>query len=177
MANLNRVMLIGRLTRDPETRHIQSGMSVTNFGLAVNRSYRKKDSDEMVEETTFIDIEAWGKTGETFARYMKKGRQAYIEGRLKFDSWEKDGQKRSKLLVVMDEFQFLDSGQGAGGQGGGGPGGGSGGGGEGMNAPRPRPARAPANAGGGGPDGGGGTGPVGETPQDDYAKFDNDIPF
>ena len=176
MANLNRVMLIGRLTRDPETRHIQSGMSVTNFGLAVNRSYRKKDSDEMVEETTFIDVEAWGKTGETFARYMKKGRQAYIEGRLKFDSWEKDGQKRSKLNVVMDEFQFLDSGQGAGAQGGGG----GGGGGEGMNAPRPRPARAPAQAVGGmggGQEDGAGPGPVGETPQDDYAKFDNDIPF
>ena len=171
MANLNRVMLIGRLTRDPETRHIQSGMSVTNFGLAVNRSYRKKDSDEMVEETTFIDVEAWGKTGETFARYMKKGRQAYVEGRLKYDQWEKDGQKRSKLTVVMEEFQFLDSGQ----NGQGGPGGG--GGGEGMNAPRPRPARAPANAGGGGHDVGSGAGPVGETPQDDYAKFDNDIPF
>ena len=171
MANLNRVMLIGRLTRDPETRHIQSGMSVTNFGLAINRSYRKKDSEEMVEETTFVDVEAWGKAGETFAKYMKKGRQAYIEGRLKFDSWEKDGQKRSKLLVVMDEFQFLDSGQG------GGQGGGEGGGG-GEGASRPRLARAPARAGGG--DGGGqqgGGGPVGETPQDDYAKFDNDIPF
>jgi single-strand DNA-binding protein len=176
MANLNRVMLIGRLTRDPETRHIQSGMSVTNFGLAVNRSYRKKDSDEMVEETTFIDVEAWGKAGETFARYMKKGRQAYIEGRLKFDQWEKDGQKRSKLLVVMDEFQFLDSSQGSG-QGGGGEGGGGGG----EGASRPRPARAPARAGAGGMGSGGPDtgmpGPVGDTPQDDYAKFDNDIPF
>jgi len=168
MANLNRVMLIGRLTRDPETRHIQSGMSVTSFGLAVNRSYRKKDSDEMVEETTFVDIEAWGKTGETFARYMKKGRQAYIEGRLKFDSWEKDGQKRSKLLVVMDEFQFLDSGQGGGGNGGGEGGGGG-------ESYRSRPNRAPARGGGGGGDGG--SAPMGETPQDDYAKFDNDIPF
>src|SRR5207253_8922365 len=104
MANLNKVMLIGRLTRDPETRHTQGGNSVTNFGLAVNRTYRRKDSDEQVEETTFVDIEAWGKTGETFARYMKKGRQAYVEGRLKLDSWEKDGQKRSKLTVVMEEF-------------------------------------------------------------------------
>jgi single-strand DNA-binding protein len=163
MANLNRVMLIGRLTRDPETKSLQSGMTVTTFGLAVNRSYRRKDSDEMVEETTFIDVEAWGKTGETFARYMKKGRQAYVEGRLKFDQWEKDGQKRSKLTVVMEEFQFLDGGQNAGG-------GGGGGGGE-MSAPRPRPARAttPASS--------GGDGPAGETPQDDYAKFDNDIPF
>jgi single-strand DNA-binding protein len=172
MANLNRVMLIGRLTRDPETKSLQSGMTVTSFGLAVNRSYRKKDSDEMVEETTFIDVEAWGKTGETFARYMKKGRQAYIEGRLKFDSWEKDGQKRSKLTVVMEEFQFLDSGQG------GGAGGGGGGMGGGEGASRPRPARQPARQdGGGGPEGGPSGGPVGETPQDDYAKFDNDIPF
>ena len=112
MANLNKVMLIGRLTRDPETRHTQGGQSVTSFGLAVNRSYRKKDSNELVEETAFVDVESWGKTGETFARYMKKGRQAYIEGRLRFDSWEKDGQKRTKLLVVMEEFQFLDGGQG-----------------------------------------------------------------
>src|SRR5947207_14806410 len=119
MANLNKVMLIGRLTRDPETRHTPSGQSVTNFGLAVNRTYRKKDSDEQVEETTFVDVEAWGKTGETFARYMKKGRQAYVEGRLKLDSWEKNGEKKSKLTVVMEEFQFLDSGSGGGGSGGG----------------------------------------------------------
>lgn len=162
MANLNRVMLIGRLTRDPETRHTPSGQSVTSFGLAINRTYRRKDSDEQVEETTFVDCEAWGKTGETFARYMKKGRQAYVEGRLKLDSWEKDGQKRSKLSVVMEEFQFLD-----GGAGGGGGGGGSGGGAGADDAPRRRaPAARPPGA-----------APAGETPQDDYAKFDDDIPF
>ncbi|MCC7137928.1 MAG: single-stranded DNA-binding protein [Planctomycetes bacterium] len=165
MANLNRVMLIGRLTRDPETRHTPSGQTVTTFGLAINRTYRRKDSDEQVEETTFVDCEAWGKGGETFARYMKKGRQAYVEGRLKLDSWEKDGQKRSKLSVVMEEFQVLDG--GAGGGGGGGGGGGAGG----EEAPRRRaPARpqgAPGNAGAG----------AGDTPQDDYAKFDDDIPF
>lgn len=164
MANLNKVMLIGRLTRDPETRHTQGGQSVTSFGLAVNRSYRKKDSNDLVEETAFIDVEAWGKTGETFARYMKKGRQAYIEGRLRFDSWEKDGQKRTKLLVVMEEFQFLDGGQGAGGSGGGG--------GEGADAGGPPRRQAPARA----PQGAG-SAPVGDTPQDDYAKFDDDIPF
>src|SRR5207245_3209482 len=92
MANLNKVMLIGRLTRDPETRHTPSGQSVTNFGLAVNRTYRKKDSDEQVEETTFVEVEAWAKTGETFARYMKEGRQADVEGRLKFESGEEDGE-------------------------------------------------------------------------------------
>jgi len=162
MANLNRVMLIGRLTRDPETRHTAGGNSVTNFGLAVNRTYRKKDSDERVEETTFVDVEAWGQAGETFARYMKKGRQFYIEGRLKLDTWEKDGQKRSKLSVVMEEFQFLDSGQGGGG------------GGAGEGAARRAPAAAPARA----ASAGGGAGAGGETtPQDDYATFDNDIPF
>jgi single-strand DNA-binding protein len=159
MANLNKVMLIGRLTRDPETRHTPSGQSVTNFGMAVNRTYRKKDSDEKVEETTFVDVEAWGVGGETFARYMKKGRQAYIEGRLKLDSWEKNGEKRSKLTVVMEEFQFLDSG---------------GGGGDNRPSEAPR-RRAPAAV--PGANGGGGA-PSGEaTPQDDYAKFDDDIPF
>jgi single-strand DNA-binding protein len=157
MANLNKVMLIGRLTRDPETKHTAGGNSVTTFGLAVNRSYKRKDSDERVEETTFVDVEAWGQGGEVFARYMKKGRQAYVEGRLKLDSWEKDGQKRTKLLVVMEEFQFLDGGNGAGGGGGGGA--------PGEARRRPAPARNPAAA------------DSGETPQDDYAKFDDDIPF
>ena len=114
MANLNRVMLIGRLTRDPETRHTPSGQTVTTFGLAINRTYRRKDSDEQVEETTFVDCEAWGKGGETFARYMKKGRQAYVEGRLKLDSWEKDGQKRSKVVVIAENLKLI------GGKGGGG---------------------------------------------------------
>src|SRR5262245_58860266 len=163
MANLNKVMLSGRLTRDPETRHTPSGQSVTNFGIAVNRTYRKKDSDEKVEETTFVDVEAWGQTGETFARYMKKGRQVYVEGRLKLDSWEKDGQKRSKLSVVMENFQFLDGGQG----------GGQGGGGGGAMAEGAGARRAPAPAARGAGGGGGGE----STPQDDYASFDNDIPF
>ena len=165
MANLNKVMLIGRLTRDPETRRTAGGNSVTNFGLAVNRTYRKKDSDEKVEETTFVDVEAWGTAGETFARYMKKGSAAYVEGRLKMDSWEKDGQKRTKLLIVMEEFQFLD------GRGGGSSGGAQGGGYSAAPARRTAPAASAA-----GPSGGGGA-PVGDTPQDDYAKFDEDIPF
>ena len=169
MANLNKVMLIGRLTRDPETRHTQGGNSVTNFGLAVNRTYRKKDSDEQVEETTFVDVEAWGKTGETFARYMKKGRQAYVEGRLKLDSWEKDGQKRSKLTVVMEEFQFLDGGAGRDG--------GAGGEGGGASARRPMPARSAARTPAVHEGAAGAPPPSDETPQDDYAKFDSDIPF
>jgi single-strand DNA-binding protein len=149
MANLNKVLLIGRLTRDPESRSTQSGQTVVNFGLAVNRTYTRRDSGERVEETCFVDIEAWGRTGETIARYMRRGRQIFIEGRLKFDSWERDGQRRSKLSVVAETFQFIDSQNG---------GGGSDDGGSGGNA-----SRQPAN--------------VGSTPQDDYGAPDDDIPF
>lgn len=119
MANLNRVLLIGRLTRDPEQRTIQSGTTVTSFGLAVNRTYTRRDSGEKVEETTFVDCEAWGRQAETIARYVSKGRQLFVEGRLKFDTWERDGQRRSKLSVVVENFQFLDS-QGGGNRGEGG---------------------------------------------------------
>jgi single-strand DNA-binding protein len=164
MANLNRVMLIGRLTRDPETRRTQNGSVVVNIGLAVNRTYRKRDSDERVEETTFVDVEAWDRTGETFAKYTKKGSQVYVEGRLKLDQWEKDGKKFSKLRVVMEEFQFLDA-KGSGPAGGGG-------GEERSFSRRPAPAAAAAGGAGGKPGGE-------ETPQDDYAgaSFDDDIPF
>jgi single-strand DNA-binding protein len=158
MANLNKVLLIGRLTRDPETRSVASGNAVVSFGLAVNRTYTRRDSGEKVEETCFVDVEAWGRTGETIARYMKKGRQIFIEGRLKFDSWERDGQRRSKLSVVADTFQFIDSNASRDGDSGGGwsrEGGSSGGGGA-------RKGRAPVGA--------------RETPQDDYGDAD-DIPF
>ena len=147
MANLNKVLLIGRLTRDPETRSTPSGQTVVALGLAVNRNYTRRDSGEKVEETCFVDVEAWGRTGETIARYMRRGRQIFIEGRLKFDSWERDGQRRSKLSVVAETFQFIDSQNG-------GEGGGSGGGGSSRQA-----------AG------------VGSTPQDDYGAPDDDIPF
>lgn len=155
MANLNRVLLIGRLTRDPESRSLSSGTAVVSFGLAVNRTYVRRDSGEKVEETCFVDVEAWGRTGETIARYMRKGRQIFVEGRLKFDSWERDGQKRSKLSVVAENFQFIDSGGGDGDDAGGG-------------RRERQPARSGARSGGGGSSG------DGPTPQDDY---DDDIPF
>ncbi len=111
MANYNRVLLIGNLTRDPELRYTQSGSSVVKFGMAVNRKYRNNSTQEMVEETTFVDIEGWGRQAETFNQYMSKGRPVFVEGRLRFDSWEgKDGQKRTKLVVVMENFQFLGGG-------------------------------------------------------------------
>ncbi len=161
VANLNKVMLIGRLTRDPESRSIKSGSAVVNFGMAVNRTYTKQESGERVEETCFLDLEAWGRQGETIARYMKKGSQIYVEGRLKLDTWEKDGQKQSKLRIVVENFQFLDS------RGGGGEGGEAGEGGGGRRSSGRPPARG----------GGGGNAPVGDTPQDDYPQGGDDIPF
>lgn len=115
MANLNRVFLIGNLTRDPELRTTPNGFSVADFGLAVNRIRRGNDGQE-IKEVTFVDIAAFGKQAETISKYMTKGKPIFIEGRLKFDQWtSKDGQKRSKLSVVVENFQFLGSPGGAGG--------------------------------------------------------------
>lgn len=165
MANLNKVLLLGRLTRDPESRSLSSGTSVVSFGLAVNRVYVRRDNNEKVEETCFVDVEAWGRTGEAIHRYMKKGRQIFVEGRLKFDSWEKEGQRRSKLTVVAENFQFIDSNSS---EGNGSPDGGGQGGGaedEGGGQRRGRGAAAPAAV-----------GARDATPQDDYGDAD-DIPF
>ncbi|MEY3773282.1 MAG: hypothetical protein RLZZ129_62 [Verrucomicrobiota bacterium] len=121
MANFNKVYLIGNLTRDPELRVTPKGTAICQFGLAVNRQF-KDESGAMRDETTFVDIEAWGKQGETIAKYCTKGRPLFVEGRLKFDQWEDktSGQKRSKLKVVLEGFQFL----GGRGEGGAAPGGG-----------------------------------------------------
>jgi|TARA_R110002073_G_scaffold104622_5_gene236813 single-strand DNA-binding protein len=126
MASFNKVMLMGNLTRDIEIRHTPSNTAVGNFGLAVNRKY-KTQSGEQREEVAFIDCEAWGRTAEVMAQYLSKGRPVFVEGRLKFDQWEdrNGGGKRSKLSVVVDNFQFIDSGAGGGNSGGGGGGGGS----------------------------------------------------
>lgn len=116
MSNLNKVFLMGRLTRDPEQRFITSGQAVTNLGVAVNRTFTT--NGEKREETTFVDVEAWGQRGDLITKYLKKGNPIFIEGRLKFDTWEtKEGDKRSKLRVVLDNFQFI--GTAAGGQRGG----------------------------------------------------------
>jgi len=119
--NYNKVLLLGNLTRDVELRHLSGDNAVANIGLAVNRRYRTKDGENR-EEATFVDCEAWGRTAEVMSRYLAKGRPVFIEGRLKLDQWQdKDGQNRSKIKVVVENFQFVDSG---GGQGGGGPSGG-----------------------------------------------------
>jgi len=154
MPNLNKVMLMGNLTRDPEIKYTPKGTAIAQIGLAVNRTFTMPDSGEKREEVTFIDVEAYGKQAETIGEYCKKGRPLYVEGRLRLDTWDDkaSGQKRSKLKVVLEGFQFLGSREGGpGGPGGGGTdyadahgGGGSGGGGGGYSAPPPR--RAPSQA-------------------------------
>jgi single-strand DNA-binding protein len=119
MASFNRVILIGNLTRDPELRYLQSGMAVADLGLAVNDK-RKNAAGEWVEETTFVDVTVWGRTAEVAGEYLTKGSPVFIEGRLKLDTWETEGQKRSKLKVVCEKMQLIGA-KGQGGQGGPGP--------------------------------------------------------
>jgi single-strand DNA-binding protein len=108
MANFNKVLLMGNLTRDPEVRYTPKGTAIANIGLAVNRVWTS-ESGEKKEEVTFVDVEVWGRQAETMGQYLSKGRPLFIEGRLKLDSWDdkETGQKRSKLKVVCESFQFL----------------------------------------------------------------------
>lgn len=123
MASYNRVILVGNLTSDPELRYIPSGTAVTELRMAIN-DRRKTASGEWVEETTFVDVTLWGRTAEVATEYLSKGSNVLIEGRLKLDTWEKDGKKNSKLRVVGDKMQML-GGKGGGGGGGGGSRGGA----------------------------------------------------
>ena len=127
MATFNKVILLGNLTRDPELRYTPQGSAVCEFALALNYQYTNKQTGQKVEEVSFIDIVAWGKTGEICAEYLKKGRQVMIEGRLKQDRWEaQDGKKMSKVRVTAENVQFVGSRPaGEGGGGGGGKGGAS----------------------------------------------------
>jgi single-strand DNA-binding protein len=115
----NRVILVGNLTRDPELRYLANGTAVSEIGLAINE--RAKRNDQWVEEATFVDVTLWERTAEIANEYLSKGSPVLIEGRLKLDSWEKDGQKRSKLRVVASKLQMLGS-KGGGGEGRGGAG-------------------------------------------------------
>ena len=105
MASFNRVILVGNLTRDVELRYTPQGTAVTDIGMAVND--RVKRNDEWVDEATFVDVTLWGRTAEVASEYLSKGSSLLIEGRLKFDTWEQDGQKRSKLRVVGERMQML----------------------------------------------------------------------
>ena len=110
MANLNRVLLIGNLTRDPELRYTPKGTAVTEIGLAVNRIYSGEDGEKK-EETTFVDVTLWARQAEIAGQYLKKGRPVFIEGRLQLDTWDdkQTGQKRSRLRVVAENLQLLGS--------------------------------------------------------------------
>jgi single-strand DNA-binding protein len=121
MANLNKVMLIGNLTRDPELRHTPKGTAVSEISMAINRVWNN-DQGQKQEETTFVEVTLWGRQAELAQQYLVKGRPVYIEGRLQLDSWDdkETGKKRSKLRVIGENMQFLSSGTGAGGNSGGG---------------------------------------------------------
>ena len=110
MANFNRVILAGNLTRDPELRYTPKGTAIASFGLAINRKW-KSETGEAKEEVTFVDVEAWDRQAEVVAQYFKKGRPILVEGRLKFDQWEDKNthQKQSKLKVVLEGFSFIDT--------------------------------------------------------------------
>lgn len=108
MANFNKVILMGNLTRDPELRVTPKGTSVCAFGMAVNRVFRSSEGGETQEETTFVDLEAWGKQAEIISKYVFKGNPLFVEGRLRLDSWEsKAGEKRSKLKVIVENMQLM----------------------------------------------------------------------
>lgn len=111
MANVNKVFLIGNLTRNPEVRYTPKGTAVAEIGLAVNRR-RTGDNGEPIEEVTFVDVTAWGRTAENVGKYLEKGRPVHVEGRLALDQWEdkETGQKRSRLKVVAEAIQFLGGG-------------------------------------------------------------------
>ncbi len=107
MASFNKVILMGNLTRDPELRVTPNGTAICKMGLATSRTYTTQDGNQR-EETTFVDIDAFGKQAEVIAKYMTKGRPILVEGRLRFDQWEnKEGEKRSKLGVVLETFRFV----------------------------------------------------------------------
>ncbi|MCB1088851.1 MAG: single-stranded DNA-binding protein [Verrucomicrobiae bacterium] len=108
MSSLNRVTLIGNLTRDPELRTVGQGAQVCDLGLAINRSWTDSDGQKR-EETTFVEIAFWGKTADNILRFLKKGRSVYVEGRLQLDTWQdsQTGQDRSKLKIVGERIQFL----------------------------------------------------------------------
>lgn len=171
MANLNKVMLIGNLTRDIELKYTPGGLAVAELGLAINRKSKNPQTGELKEETTFVDVTMWGRQAEIAKEYLTKGKPVYIEGRLTLDSWDdkQTGQKRSKLKVTGEALQLLgargDAGGGGGGGasyedydqrpparqqssgggnygGGGGGGGGYSGGGQ-QQKPKPKPAPAP----------------------------------
>lgn len=160
MANLNKVMLIGNLTRDPELRHTPKGTAVSEISLAINRNWTNEQGQKQ-EETTYVEVTLWGRQAEVVQQYVTKGSPIYIEGRLQLDSWDdkETGKKRSKLRVIGENFQFLS---GKPGGGGGGPGG--------YTAERTQQSQAAPQQRSGPPQG------ASAAPVDDFQEED-DIPF
>jgi single-strand DNA-binding protein len=111
MADLNHVLLIGRLTRDAELKYTSGGMAVCKFAIAVNR--RKKSGDQWIDEASFFDIVLWGRSGETLNQYLVKGKQVAVEGELHQNRWEQDGQSRSKIEIMASNVQLLGGTSGA----------------------------------------------------------------
>lgn len=175
-SSFNRVILMGNLTRDPEVRYLPNNMAVVDLGLAVNDRYQDKQTGEWVDRPNFIDCTAFGKSAESIGKFFTKGRPILIEGKLRFEQWEdkQSGQKRSKIKVVVDQWNFCDS------RAGGGDGGsGSGGGGRSYGGNQGQGGGGGRNYGGGGgyddgPSGGGGHASGG--PQHQPIEED-DIPF
>lgn len=111
MASVNKVILLGNLTRDPELSYLPSQTAMCNFGMAMNRKWKDQSGNDK-EEVCFVDVVAFSKSAETIQRYVKKGQLFYVEGRLKLDTWEaQDGSKRNKLKVIAESFQFIPTGQ------------------------------------------------------------------
>jgi single-strand DNA-binding protein len=155
MANFNKVILAGNLTRDPELRYTPKGTAVAKLGLALNRNWTT-ETGEKREEVTFVDVDAFGKQAEVIAQYLRKGRSLLVEGRLKLDQWDDKatGQKKSKLGVVLESFSFLDSGNRS-----------AEGGAPAPAAPAPRPPRPAPNA------------PAAAPDSDGPPPDDDDVPF
>src|SRR5687768_14992636 len=172
MASFNKVLLMGNLTRDPQLKYLPSQTAVAEFGVACNRKFRTANGEDR-EEVTFVDVTAFGKQAEVINQYMNKGKPIFIEGRLKFDSWEdkQGGGKRSKLTVVVENFQFVGGRDGGGGGGGGAPGQSyEEGGAPPQRAPQRGPARQPQQA--------AASRPAPEQPFGDEQQFkEDDIPF
>ena len=171
MASYNKVLLMGNLTRDPQLKYTPAQMAICEFGLAVNRKW-KSQSGEQKEEVNFIDCTAWGRTGEVINQYFTKGKPIFIEGRLKYDSWEdkQGGGKRSKVTVVVESFEFIGGRDDAGG--GGGARGGQGGGHADEGSQERAPARPPQRGRGAAPQA------PQEAPFGEEKQFsDDDIPF
>ena len=144
---LNKVMLIGNLGNDPETRYTQGGAAVTSIGIATNETWKDKQTGEKQERTEWHNVTFFGRLAEVAGEYLRKGSKVYVEGRLRTNSWEKDGQKHYKTEIIASEMQMLDSK----GQGGGAPGG--------QQKPPPQRAAQPVSN------------------PDSLEDFDDDIPF